>query len=302
MQAFDPDAVLDRRRLKRRLAFWRGLALLAIVIAVAVAAHEFGLYPHRPYIARHTIDGFIGADEAEIAALEDLAEDGRARGLVLHVNSPGGTTTGGEALYTAIRRIAERKPTVAVMGSLATSAGYMVAIGADRVIARETTLTGSIGVLMQSVEVTRMLDKLGIAPVTIKSGPLKAVPSPFETLDEAGRKVVQEAIDDTHAWFAALVAERRGFQADKMGEIADGRIFTGRQARAAGLVDEFGGEAEALAWLESKGVAADLPVRDVKIRRPGENVIDELLGRAMARLGLARLRLDGLVSVWNPPP
>lgn len=298
--SFDADAVLDRRRLKRRLNFWRGVGLAGVVAAVAFGLGEFGLYPERPHVARLTVEGVIVDDQDRLKAIERATEDGAVKAFVVRVNSPGGTTTGGESLFVALRRAAEAKPVVVVMGGLAASAGYMVAAAADRIVARETTLTGSIGVLFQSVEVTRLLDNLGIQPLTIKSAPLKAVPSPLETLDAAGRAMTQAVVDDTYAWFVELVAARRGLPIERVRELADGRILTGRQALAVNLVDELGGETEARRWLADRDVPKTLPIRDLRARDPRTDLIEDILGGTAKALGLERLALDGLVSLWNP--
>jgi len=298
--AFDADAVLDRRRLKRRLNFWRGVGLFAVVAAVVFALGEFGVYPERAHVARLTVEGIIVDDQDRLKAIERAAEDRAVKAILVRVNSPGGTTTGGETLFIALRRAAEAKPVVAVMGGLAASAGYIVALAGDRVFARETTVTGSIGVLFQSVEVTRLLDNLGIQPLTIKSAPLKAVPSPLEPLDAAGRAMTQVVVDDTFAWFVELVAARRGFSLDRARQLADGRIFTGRQALGEKLIDELGGESEARAWLKGRDVPEALPIRDLRVRDPRVDLLDDLLGRAAKAVGLERLALDGLVSLWNP--
>lgn len=298
--AFDADAVLDRRRLKRRLNFWRALGLIAIVAAIAFGLGEFGLYPERPHVLRLSVEGIIVDDQERLKAIERAAEDRSVKALIVRVNSPGGTTTGGESLFIALRRLAEHKPVVVVMGGLAASAGYMVAAAADRIFARETTITGSIGVLFQSVEVTKLLENLGVQPLTIKSAPLKAVPSPLEPLDAAGRAMTQSVVDDTYSWFIELVAARRGLSLERARQLADGRIFTGRQAIDANLVDELGGEFEARAWLSGRDIAPSLPMRELRVRDPRADLIDDLLGRAAKSIGLERLALDGLVSLWNP--
>jgi len=298
--AFDADAVLDRRRLKRRLNFWRALGLIAIVAAIAFGLGEFGLYPERPHVLRLSVEGIIVDDQERLRAIERAAEDRSVKALIVRVNSPGGTTTGGESLFIALRRLAEHKPVVVVMGGLAASAGYMVAAAADRIFARETTITGSIGVLFQSVEVTKLLENLGVQPLTIKSAPLKAVPSPLEPLDAAGRAMTQSVVDDTYSWFIELVAARRGLSLERARQLADGRIFTGRQAIDANLVDELGGEFEARAWLSGRDVAPSLPMRELRVRDSRADLIDDLLGRAAKSIGLERLALDGLVSLWNP--
>jgi protease-4 len=190
------------------------------------------------------------------------------------------------------------------MGEMAASGGYMVALAADRIFAREGTITGSIGVMMQTTEITGLLEKLGVSAEAIKSGPLKAAPSPLEPLTPAAREATQGVVDDMYAMFVEMVAERRKLEPEKAKTLADGRIYTGRQALANGLIDQIGGVNEARAWLEEKGVSGDLPLRQIKVWRD-----EDWLG-GLVRAGIRtifgktylpeRLTLDGLVAVWHP--
>jgi len=177
----------------------------------------------------------------------------------------------------------------------------MVALGADRIFSQTGTITGSIGVILQTTDLTGMLDKLGIKPVTIKSDPLKAVPSPLEPLTKEGRAVAQAVVSDTHRQFLEMVEQRRGLTPENARKLGDGRIYTGSQALANGLVDALGGEQEALDWLkEQHGISADLPVREVRINRGTKNLfglVEEMFGKTLFS---ERLTLDGLIAVWHP--
>ncbi len=298
--ALDADYLIDRRRLKRRLSFWRGIGVLAVLLAGLAAFGRFAELGERDYIARHTVQGLITDDDRRHRTLAAIADDEAARALIVRINSPGGTLAGGEALYRSLRAVARKKPVVAVLGGVATSAGYMAAIAADRLVARRSTITGSIGVVMQTTEISGLLEMLGIGAETIRSGPLKAMPSGFEKLTDDGREVLQALIADSHAMFLELVAERRQIDAAALEKIGDGRVLTGRQALEANLVDLIGGESEAVAWLETeKGIAEGLPIRDVG----GGGGLAKLLDRAAAlgerTIFSERLTLDGLVSVWH---
>lgn len=299
--ALDTDRFLDRRRLKRRLTFWRLLAVAAVLAAVlAVLAFQGGLF-ERPHVARLDVGGLIVADEARDDALRKIAKDPKVKALMVDVNSPGGTFVGGEMLYHRLRDVAKKKPVVVVMGSTATSAAYMLSLGGDRLFASDGTVTGSIGVILQTADVTGLLGKLGIKPETVKSGPLKAEPNPLEPFSPQARQVAQNVIDDMHAAFIDMVAARRHMPREQVAALADGRIFSGRQAKAAGLIDAIGGTDAARKWLaEQHGVATDLPVEDVEINYPGR----PWSGLAKAMLGKAlfseRLTLDGVVSLWQP--
>ena len=299
--ALDSDHVVDRRRLKRHLLLWRVAAIVAAVAAVVAVAGGVRELAGGDHVARLTVESLIFDDPWRDAALADVAQDSSARALLVRIDSPGGTVVGGEALYHSLRAVAEKKPVIAMMGELATSAGYMTALGANRIVARAGSLTGSIGVIMQSADVTGLLDKLGIKPFSIKSRPLKAQPNPLEPLTEEARKATKAVVLDFFEFFVDLVVERRNMPRETALGLADGRIFTGRQALASGLVDEIGGETQARQWLDdTHGIAASLPVRDVVVEH-GEEFWRDVIGNALGKmLSSERLSLDGLVSLWHP--
>jgi len=300
---FEPDAVLARRSLKQQLFVWRVIGVVALVAAIVVTIGRLnnGLAYKRDYLARYTIDGIITEDLQRDAALSALARDDSVKGLLVHVNSPGGTVVGGEDLYTVLRDVAEEKPVVAILGTLATSAGYMTAVAADRIYAREGTVTGSIGVMFQSTEFTGLMEKLGISAEAIKSSPLKAQPSPLEPLTDEARAATQELVMDIYQFFLDLVADRRGLNDTEVRTLGDGRVYTGRQALRNGLIDAIGNESAAIDWLrEERDVTRNLTIRDVVVHRDGQlwrNWISALTEKTMYSEALT---LDGLVSIWHP--
>ena len=247
------------------------------------------------------ISNVIFGEPARDAALRRVAADRGARALIVRINSPGGTVAGGEALFRSLRLVADRKPVVAVIGELGTSAGYLSALGADYIIAREGSITGSIGVILQSTDITGLLDKLGVKPESVKSSPLKSQPNPLEPFSEEARAATEAVVADIYDLFVGMVAERRRMSRERVAPLADGRIFTGRQALRQGLIDGIGGETEARDWLASAhGIAASLPVRSVKARRDDgilSGVLDDVFGKTLFS---ERLRLDGLISLWHP--
>ncbi len=298
--AIDTDYLLDRRRLKRQLTFWR-LAAVALFVAAAVAiVGRLLIWPGGAHVARIEIDGVITSDRDRDAALVKVAENGHAKALIVFIDSPGGTVVGGESLYSSLRAVAEHKPVVAVMGDVATSAAYMTALGSDRIFAREGTVTGSIGVILQTADVTGLLDRIGIRPETIKSTSLKAQPNPLETFTPEAREATRKVVFDIYQGFVKLVQERRGLSGDQMVRVADGRIFSGSQALANGLVDELGGIQEARDWLKSThDIDPDLPMRTVEIEAPEERLSD-VVGAVLGKLlSFERLNVDGLVSLWH---
>lgn len=302
MTPLDADRAYDRRRLKRGLVFWRLLAILLVVgLGLALLA-RFDVFDRGAYVAQLDVVGPIVGDRDRDQRLREIAADPRARALIVHIDSPGGTVVGGENLYRNIRRVAANKPVVAVMGNLATSAAYMTAIAGDRIYAGNGTVTGSIGVILQTADITEMLSSLGVRMEAIKSSPLKAQPSPFEKLDDKARETTQEVVDDIYAMFVDMVADRRDLTLDRTRDLSDGRVYTGRQAVTLGLVDEIGDVVAARQWLADKhDVSLDIPARPVVDEDEAWGWIEGQAGAKIGKLLFSeRLSLDGLLSVWHP--
>ena len=316
--ALETEAVLDRRALRRKSGAWRGLALVASVLAVAAVAYAAGIGTAPPrHVARVTIEGLITDDRQQLEMLKRIGNSKTVDGVILAINSGGGTTTGGEALFETIRELAAKKPVVAQFGTIAASAAYITGLAADHIVARGNTITGSVGVIFQWPEISGLLDKFGVKMNEIRSGNLKAVPSMFEPASSEGRKVAEALVADSQRWFLDLVKTRRSVDTAAIPGLEQGRVFSGREALQYKLVDAIGGETEALRWME---VRHNLPpksrVIDWKPRSDAVPGIFRLLGRSMASaLGLTdaglstlsstgsltdRLTLDGLVSVWQP--
>lgn len=296
----DADAILDRRRLKQRLVFWRAVAALAVMALIAMGVGEYATQGDR-HIARLSIDGFITEDRERGEALEDLVGRDDVAALIVRVNSPGGTTTGSEQIFHGLRRVAVEMPVVAVIGTMGTSGGYIVAMGADHIIARETSLTGSIGVLFQSAEFSGLLEKLGIKPFTLKSSPLKGQPSPLEPVTEQARQSLEILLKDSFEWFKGLVRDRRKLDPAMLKAATDGRVFSGRQAIKIHLIDALGGERAAREWLKTKhDISDELPIRNVRWGEKG-GLIARTLDTVSEKLFInERLTLDGLLSLWQP--
>ncbi len=313
------DDLIDRRRLRRKLTFWRIAAFAVVALGVAALGAWFwggetgGTAVD--HIAKVKIDGTITEDDELIERLEKIRKSDRVKGVILAIDSPGGTTAGGESIFDEVRKLAADKPVVAQVGTLAASAGYMIASAADHIVARKSSIVGSIGVLIQYPDVTGLMDKIGVKLEEVKSSPLKAEPSPFNPTTDEERAMVRKLIMDSYDWFVSIVAERRGMSRDQVLALADGSIFTGRQAAANKLIDEVGGEDDAVAWLATKGVDAKLKVVEWKDKsRSGGWLFSKALARTVARalglpqesvgvldeIGADRLFLDGLVSVWHP--
>ena len=311
----DADAIIDRRRLRRKLGFWRTGTLL--ILLALVGAGVYWSMPNvssKDHIARIEITGLIQEDDDLIKLIDDVAKSAAAKALVVTISSPGGTTYGGERIYKALLRVGETKPVVADVRTLAASAGYMIAASTDHIVAGESSIVGSIGVIFQYPQVQELLDKVGVSVEAIKSAPLKAEPSPFHDASPAAREMIRSLVLDSYDWFVDMVAERRDMERSRALALADGSIFTGRQGLANGLVDALGGEAEIRAYLEEQGIGAGLEIvewkpssRDQRGLLPWlamlvfEGLSDTPAGLAeqFGKLGGGKLFLDGLLSVWQ---
>ena len=319
--SLDADSIVDRRRMRRKLTFWRVSAILIAIVAVAAAG--FALAPTRwvapgNYIARVKIQGLIRNNQERVEALDRLARS-RARAVIVHVDQPGGTTAGSEQLYDSLRALQAKKPMVVVVDGLAASGAYIAAISADHIVAQDTSLVGSIGVLFQYPNFSELLKTIGVQVESIKSTPLKAAPNGFEPTSPEARAAIEAIVLDSYAWFKGLVKQRRKMDDAQLAAVDDGRVFTGRQGVGLKLVDELGNEKTALAWLaKEKRVPASTPVRDYSLQprfselsflhvaawtfqAVGLSAIAQRIEAWDAVQTIERLNLDGLLALWHPP-
>jgi protease-4 len=319
--SLDADQIVDRRRMRRKLTFWRVAAVaLAIVavIGIGTAARGPGVNllngTAGNAVARISITGLITGDQERTEALDRLARS-RAPAVIVHINSPGGTTAGSEELHRSLLALKAKKPMVIVVDGLAASGAYIAAIAGDHIVARETSLVGSIGVLFQFPNVSELLGKIGVSMEEIKSSPLKAAPNGFEPTSPEARAAIADLVKDSYDWFRNLVKDRRQLDDAELDKVADGRVFTGRQGVPLKLVDELGDEATAIAWLaKEKNIDPKTPVRDYPLHdrfsdlpflHTAANVVLRAVGLgSLAQSGALetadRLNLDGLLAVWHP--
>ena len=295
------ESFFERRRLKRKLIFWRITGIIFFTLLVLLSLSRMDGLMNKNHIATLTIANVILDDHKRNKILSDLVDDNSAKALIVYINSPGGTVVGGETLYYNLRAIGEKKPIVTVIGDLATSAGYMAAIASDQIYARESSITGSIGVILQSANITGLLEKIGIKAKAIKSSELKAQPNPFEPFSEDANKVTQALVADIYEMFVDMVADRRKFTKENALRLADGRVYTGRQALKNGLIDGIGGEKEALNWLKNKrNIDIKLPLKPI-VSLNQDKLIRNLFGGLVQKIKFYdRLGLDGLISLWQP--
>lgn len=319
--SLEADAIVDRRRMRRKLTFWRVVAVVfAIGAIVALSTRLFLASGERggAYVARVKIQGVIRNDDDRTEALDRLAKS-NAKAVIVRIDSPGGTVAGSEQLYDSLRKVAAAKPTVVVVDGLAASGGYIAAMASDQIFALDTSLVGSIGVLFQLPNVSKLLGNVGVNVETVRSAPLKAAPNGLEPTSPEARAALESLVQDSFDWFKTLVQTRRSLDAAQLTQASDGRVFTGRQAIALKLIDRIGNEQTAREWLAAeKKVPASTRIRDWKLKaRLGDmsflhlatiGVLDALGFGSAARWieghgvvqAIDRANLDGLLALWHP--
>lgn len=222
------------------------LFFLLLIVAVGKMSGRSTRFVLGDKVGYITVAGAITSSEKIIDQIEEFKEDGSIKAIVLRINSPGGAVGPSQEIYDEVKAAAAVKPLVVSMGSVAASGGYYIAVPAQRILANPGTITGSIGVIMQFTNVEDLLGKVGLKNEVVKSGRHKDIGSPVRPMSDADREILQSLIDDVYAQFVDAVAEAREMEPDKVRLLADGRIFTGRQALQAGLVDELGGFQDAI--------------------------------------------------------
>lgn len=270
-----PDYLIERKRNKEQIAKWRLIAFaMIILLSVAIGKRLFSqgdmakvpFQGKGAYIASVKIHDIILDDLERIRKISALEKDKSVKAVIVHMNSQGGSVVGSEMLYNSFLKLSKTKPVVVVMESVAASGGYMAALAGDYIIAHNGTITGSIGVIMQSTEVTELAEKLGVKFESFKSNALKATPNPMEKLTPEARQATMDTIYNVYDYFVELVAKRRKLDLSYVKKLADGRIYSGRQALELKLIDAIGDEDTAVEWLQkNKDIDKTLGVVDVSL-------------------------------------
>jgi protease-4 len=324
--SLEADQIVDRRRLRRKLSFWRVVAVLVVIVAVVggavVLTSGRGALTATPggSIARIQIEGLIRSNQQRVEALDRLAKS-NAKAVIIHINSPGGTVAGSEQLHRSLLALKTKKPVVVVVDGLAASGGYIAAMASDHIVAQQSSLVGSIGVIFQFPNVAELLKTLGVKVEEVKSSPLKAAPSGFEPTSQEARAAIESLVRDSYAWFRDMVRDRRHIDGADLDRVADGRVFTGRQALGLKLIDALGGEQAAIDWLvRTRDIDPNTPVRDYRLDTrfrdlpflhvAAISLLDAVGLTSFARRledwgairAIERLNLDGLLALWHPLP
>ncbi|MFT8719621.1 MAG: signal peptide peptidase SppA [Acetobacter sp.] len=318
------DETVAQSEQRRRLNRWRIGAMGAVSAAflVAAAAGKGGEKPswmggapkNVPHLVALKVHGMIGGDVSRwTKAVEEAGKDKFVKGLLLDVDSPGGAVTGGEELHDALERFASTKPLVTTMGGMGASAGYMIALPSRRIFAERSTLTGSIGVLMEAPEASGLLGKIGVNVQELVSGPMKGQPSLTRPISPEGRVMLQGVVSNLYDQFVAMVVSGRHMPDAKVRSLADGRPYTGEQALKLGLIDAVGGHNEAQAWLtKAAGVSGAVKVTEIGTEKKSfdwrKKIFGWFGGTVMSLFGLGMdkispqslVGIDGAVSIWKP--
>lgn len=271
--SFATDKLIERLTLKKRIMKWRSLSIFLFLALVLMLQYidlnnlfsGAPLLTKQDTIARIYISGFIDEDHNRDKLINEIKNNNSIKGLIVHINSSGGTLVGGETLYHSLREVSAKKHVVSVMGNVAASGGYMAAIATDYIIAHTGTITGSIGVLLQSFEVTELANKIGVNFRSLKAGEYKDALSPFTKLNSSSREYLQELLNSSYDYFVSLVSQRRSMSIKEIESRAEGKIYTGQQALLLSLVDQIGGEEEAINWLRNNNVTGS--IKDFSLKK-----------------------------------
>ncbi|CAK7002533.1 MAG: hypothetical protein DELT_00089 [Desulfovibrio sp.] len=253
---------------KRRPVAFFFLILVLFIAAIVAGATVFAAIDRTgvfaaPRLGLVRIEGFIGDAEKTVAWVEALRRDPSVAGVLVRVESSGGGVSPSQELYMAVKRLAETKPVVVSMGTVAASGGYYVAVAGHEIFANPSTVTGSIGVRLQLTNVQGLMQRIGVSSESLTTGRFKAAGSPFQELTAEERAYLQGVINDMQEEFVSVVATGRKLPKETVAALADGRIFTGRQAVEAKLVDKLGDRQAALSRLVVLATEKGARLKDV---------------------------------------
>jgi protease-4 len=273
------------------------LALFLVTVWLLMTVLEEGGLPGGQKVAVVEVEGLIIGSDDLVRELNEHKDNPSVRAVVLRVNSPGGVVAPTQEIFSAVARVRQAgKPVVASLGAVAASGGYYVAAAADRIYANPGTLTGSIGVVMQMANVEGLLKKVGVEYVVVKAGSFKDVGNFSRPMSADERRILQALLDDVYGQFVSAVAEGRGLDTQTVMGFADGRIYSGRQAKGLRMVDELGGLEEAI---EGAGKLAGIPDRPKVIYPRRRFSLRDLIQNRLG-LGPASGLLPALPSLKTP--
>jgi protease-4 len=290
--------ILEKYLSKRSLIIKR----FAIVLISTILIFSFFLFTSKKkdFIATISIEGIISNPEETLNDLENINKSPNAKALLININSPGGTFVSSKELYDKIKEISKNVPVVTYMREMATSGGYLVSLASQKIFSNIGTITGSVGVILQTAEITELLEKIGINPIVIKSGKLKATPNPLEGLSGNDSKYLNDVIKSMQLEFLSLLSENRNIESKTLEIISDGRIFTGKQAKELNLIDFIGSKSDAIQWLKNEAkLPPDIDILDFS----KENQYEKLINMRLFDKNLNFLKnniYSGFLAIWDP--
>ncbi len=254
------DNFLVIQDFKKKILSWKIVTFFCLISIILISTQNIfnkkKVKFKNEYVARISIKDIIKADNFSGKRLKELEKDDVV-GIILNIDSPGGEVVASEKLYLFFKNLSKKKPVVSVISSCGASGAYMVAMASDYIIAANTSIVGSIGVILETEEITELADKIGVKFTNFKSSPLKASPNMFEKITPDVEMVTNQLIEDIYDYFLNIFIERRNIKAIEAQEIANGQIYTGRQALEFGLIDKIGTEDDAIEYLKDNKVDMD---------------------------------------------
>lgn len=288
-----------RRRSRLRIILWIVLIGFALLFLLNTFFPDLDLSSEER-IALIRVEGVILDAQQTVGELKRYGENPLVKAIVIRIDSPGGGVVPSQEIYDAVKRVRERhgKLVVTSMGTVAASGGYYIAAATDRILANPGTLTGSIGVIMELANVEGLMKKIGVESVVVKSGEHKDIGSPFRAMNGEDRHILQNVMDDVHSQFIEAVAAGRSLDVKDVRAVADGRIFTGRQAKVAKLVDDLGDLNDAIKLAaDMAGIEGEPRVVEPRKRFSIRDLIEGRLASMMPNLQLETgVRLKYLMS------
>lgn len=312
--SISPDYLIERKQHKKSITRWKLFSLILLLVIISlwsniIPSNSFtNLFKNNTtipsnkeeYIARIKIHDVILDDLPRLEKIQALIDNKNVKAIIVSINSPGGSVVGSETLYNKFKQAAKQKPVVAVLDSVAASGGYLAALGTNYIIAHNGTITGSIGVIIQSAEITELAKAIGVKFESFKSNPLKAVPNITEKTSDEARESIMQVVNSTHEYFIEQVSTSRNIPKERIRELADGKIFSGKQAMQLGLVDMIGSYEDAVNWLHQKqNISQKLQIVDIELQFK-EKLIDLLLDGMKGKINsIFSMSNNGIKLIMN---
>ena len=283
---------------KRKSKIFKFFILLLLVFSLILIINNN--FPSKHFIGKVHLEGIINDKNELIQQLSNIDQNKNIKGLLIIINSPGGTFVSSKEILDALEKISKKIPTSAYMREMGTSGAYLASLGAKKIFANQGTITGSIGVILQTAQLTSLMEKIGVKPIIVKSGELKATPNPLEKLDEETINYLKKIIGQLQDEFIEIVERKRNLNQTTLKKISSGRIFTSKQAMKLNLIDFVGNETDALNWIIKEG---NLDPKIDVIEIDQKNSLFNLMNTSLFKNSLKPFNLNlnsGILAIWTP--